>query len=74
MGCPICEGLKSRLAAAQMDLENARVWLRSFALETDAAAYGRVRVMAEQARLELFIAQRELEAHERTHREFGFIY
>jgi hypothetical protein len=51
-----------------MDHENARVWLESFAAESDAAAFERARRLASEARLEAGIARAELDAHQREHR------
>jgi len=50
MACAVCATLQSKLAATQMDLENVRVWLRSFAEASDAAAYERVRRLAPSCR------------------------
>jgi hypothetical protein len=67
VNCLICERFNTRVNSTRIDFENVRAWLETFEADRSAEAYERVRRMAQEARLEAEIAQRELEAHERTH-------
>jgi uncharacterized protein (DUF849 family) len=66
-GCKICAELSARYNSARLDFENSKTWLEGFGAERNAETYERVRRMVQEARLEAELAQRELEAHERTH-------